>query len=461
MTKTLKCISPIDGSVYVERPLLSLDEASLCVRKAKNAQKEWAAISIADRVKFIRAAVKNLGDKNDQIVTELAWQMGRPIRYGGEFGGFQERALYMADIAADALRPVHIEDSDNFKRYIKRIPHGVVLVIAPWNYPYMTAINTIAPALIAGNSVALKHASQTPLAGERLAEAFHQAGVPEGIFQNIYMDHEVTASLISEKSFGYINFTGSVAGGRAIEKAAAGTFTATGLELGGKDPGYVMRDADISAAAETLIDGAMFNSGQCCCGIERIYVIESLYDQFVEKVVDIVSNYKLGNPLDKETTLGPMAHTRFAETVRQQVSEAVSGGATPLIDPKLFPDDNGAYLMPQILVNVDHSMSIMRDETFGPAVGIMKVKEDTEAISLMNDSNFGLTASIWTGDIQQAEFIADQLETGTVFMNRCDYLDPALCWTGCKDTGRGGGLSAIGYHNITRPKSYHLKKTLQ
>ncbi|MGH1353262.1 MAG: aldehyde dehydrogenase family protein [Methyloligellaceae bacterium] len=458
MSNTLKCISPIDGSVYVERPLLSLDTATVCVERAKNAQINWARISIADRIKIVLAAVKNLGQKNDEIVTELAWQMGRPVRYGGEFSGFQERAHYMADIAEDALSPILIEDSENFKRYIKRVPHGVVLVIAPWNYPYMTAINTIAPALIAGNSVVLKHASQTPLAGERLTEAFHQAGIPKDVFQNVYLDHDVTASLISRKAFGYVNFTGSVAGGRAIERAAAGTFTATGLELGGKDPGYVMEEADVSAAAETLIDGAMFNSGQSCCGIERIYVHERNFDQFVDKAVDIVNGYKLGNPLDRETTLGPMAHVRFADTVRTQVRDAVANGAKALIDPKLFPLDNGAYLMPQILVDVDHTMSIMRDETFGPAVGIMKVESDVEAVRLMNDSNFGLTTSLWTADVQRAEAIADQIETGTVFMNRCDYLDPALCWTGCKDTGRGGGLSVIGYHNITRPKSYHLKK---
>ncbi len=335
---------------------------------------------------------------------------------------------------------------------------GVVLVIAPWNYPYMTAINTVAPALIAGNAVMLKHASQTPLVGERLAEAFDAAGIPEDVFQNVFLDHDTTSQLIAAKSFGFVNFTGSVGGGRAIETAAAGTFTGLGLELGGKDPGYVMDDADLDAAADTLMDGAMFNSGQCCCGIERVYVIEKHFDAFVEKCVAIVSKSKLGNPLDPETTLGPMANIRFANEVRAQTTEAIAAGAKPLIDPKLFPDDGGTYLMPQILINVDHSMRVMRDESFGPVVGIMPVKSDDEAIRLMNDSEFGLTASLWTADPDRAERIGNQIETGTVFMNRCDYLDPALCWTGCKNTGRGGGLSVIGYHNLTRPKSYHLKK---
>ncbi len=458
MPKTIKCISPIDGSVYAERPVLSLDQATAAVTRATRAQAAWADLPLSERISRVMQARQKIGEMNDEIVTELAWQMGRPIRYGGEFRGFDERTTYMAKIAEDALADIVIEDNPAFRRFIRRVPHGLVLVIAPWNYPYMTAINTVAPALIAGNAVMLKHASQTPLVGERLAEAFDAAGIPEDVFQNVFLDHETTSQLIAAKSFGFVNFTGSVGGGRAIESAAMGTFTGLGLELGGKDPGYVMDDADLDAAADTLMDGAMFNSGQCCCGIERVYVIEKHFDAFVEKCVAIVSKSKLGNPLDPETTLGPMANIRFADDVRAQTAEAIAAGAKPMIDPKLFPEDGGTYLMPQILINVDHSMRVMRDESFGPVVGIMPVKSDDEAIRLMNDSEFGLTASLWTADPDRAERIGNQIETGTVFMNRCDYLDPALCWTGCKNTGRGGGLSVIGYHNLTRPKSYHLKK---
>jgi acyl-CoA reductase-like NAD-dependent aldehyde dehydrogenase len=303
----------------------------------------------------------------------------------------------------------------------------------------------------------LKHATQTLLVGERMARAFHSAGVPEDVFQNVFLDHETTSALIADRAFDFVNFTGSVGGGKAMEHAAAGTFTGLGLELGGKDPGYVMDDADLDAAVDTLIDGAMFNSGQCCCGIERIYVHESLFDAFVDKAVSIVKGYKLGNPMDPGTTLGPMANVRFANEVRAQVTEALADGATAHI--KTFAeDDGGAYLTPQILTNVTHDMRVMRDESFGPVVGIMPVKDDAEAIALMNDSPFGLTASLWTADLDRAARVGDRIETGTVFMNRADYLDPGLCWTGCKDTGRGGGLSVIGYHNLTRPKSYHMKK---
>ncbi len=457
MTETLKCISPIDGSVFAERPVMGKDEAADGIARTRAAQAAWAARPLRERIELVLAGVTAVGAMNDEIVPELARMMGRPVRYGGEFGGFTERASYMAQIAEEALADIRIADDAQFRRYIRRLPHGVVFVVAPWNYPYMTAINTIAPALIAGNVVVLKHATQTLLVGERMARAFHSAGVPEDVFLNVFLDHDTTSGLIASRAFDFVNFTGSVGGGKAMERAAAGTFTAVATELGGKDPGYVMDDADLDAAAATLVDAAMYNSGQCCCGIERIYVAEQHYDAFVEKAVAITREYKLGNPLDEETTIGPMANVRFAREVRAQIAEALQAGATAHIET-FAEDDGAAYLTPQILTNVDHSMRVMREESFGPVVGIMKVKDDDEAVALMNDSDYGLTASLWTRDVERAARIGDRIETGTVFMNRADYLDPALCWTGCKDTGRGGGLSVIGYQNLTRPKSYHLKK---
>lgn len=459
MPKTLQCISPVDGSVYAERPVMAVEEAAKLIEQAARAQKAWAARPLKERVDLVRAGIARLNAMKDEVVPELAWQMGRPVRYGGEFGGVNERADYMASIAQKALSPIEIEDSQTHRRFIRREPHGVVLVIAPWNYPYLTAINTVVPALIAGNAVAIKHATQTLLVGERMVRAFREAGVPEDVFVNLFLDHAGTEALIAAGLFGFVNFTGSVGGGKAIERAAAGTFTGLGLELGGKDPGYVMEDADLDWAVDGLMDGAMFNAGQCCCGIERIYVAESLFEPFVEKAVAWVKGLKLGNPLEEETTLGPMASRRFAETVRAQISEALAEGARALIDPKLFPeDDGGTYLAPQILVDVNHRMRVMREESFGPVVGIMPVRDDAEALALMNDSPYGLTASLWTADPARAERLGAGIETGTVFMNRADYLDPALCWTGCKATGRGGALSEIGYHNLTRPKSFYLRK---
>ncbi|MGY9046016.1 MAG: aldehyde dehydrogenase family protein [Rhodobacterales bacterium] len=454
---TISCISPIDGSVYATRDALSKDAALDAVARARAAQTAWAARPLQERIDLVMGAIEQIEQSKERMTLELAHQMGRPVRYGGEFGGFKERASHMGRIAVESLAPKVIEDSDKALRKIAFEPHGVVFVVAPWNYPYMTANNTIAPALIAGNTVILKHASQTILVGEHLADAYHAAGVPKDVFQNIVLDHDTTSTLIAENAFDFINFTGSVGGGQAMERAAAGTFTGVATELGGKDPGYVRADADLDAAVDGLMDGAMFNAGQCCCGIERIYVHESLYDAFVEKAVAWVNALNLGNPLEQATTLGPMANVRFAKEVRAQIDEAVAMGAKAHI-AKMPADNGGAYLTPQVLTNVTHDMRVMRDESFGPVVGIMPVKDDEEAIVLMNDSVFGLTAAIFTKDAVAAEAIGARLETGTVFMNRADYLDPALCWTGCKQTGRGAGLSELGYRALTRPKSYHLKK---
>ena len=453
----IRCISPIDGAVVAVREAMDHAAASAAIEAARAAQTAWAARPLEERIALVIAGVEALGAANDEIVPELARMMGRPVRYGGEFGGVEERARHMASIAATSLANIEVGEDAGFRRFIRRLPHGVVFVVAPWNYPYLTAINTIAPALIAGNAVVLKHATQTLLAGDRLAAAFHKAGVPETLFVNMCLDHDVTARLIGDGLFDFINFTGSVGGGRAMERAAAGTFTGVGTELGGKDPGYVMEDADLEAAVATLVDAAMYNAGQCCCGIERIYVHESLYDSFVDRAVATVKEYRLGNPLDEDTTMGPMAHVRFAAHVRRQINDAVAAGAVAHI-ARMDGDDDGAYLTPQVLTNVSHAMEVMREESFGPVVGIMKVRNDDEAVAMMNDSHYGLTASLWTGDPERAVAVGDRVETGTVFLNRADYLDPGLCWTGVKDTGRGGGLSVIGYHNLTRPKSYHLKK---
>jgi acyl-CoA reductase-like NAD-dependent aldehyde dehydrogenase len=454
------CISPIDGREVARRPIASDAQIAATLKASREAQSAWAQVPLKERCAAVLRFLDAMLARNQEIVPELAQQMGRPVRFGGEFRGFEERVRYMVAIAEDSLKPVMPADpKPGFRRMIKRTPVGIVLVIAPWNYPYLTAVNTIAPALIAGNSVILKHASQTILVGERFAQAMKAAGLPKGLFANIVLGHEQTTKLLASGSVNHVNFTGSVAGGKAIERAAAGTFTTMGLELGGKDPAYVRADVNLEHAIENLVDGAFYNSGQCCCGIERIYVDASVYDRFVEGFVGLTRQYVLGNPMDEATTLGPMAHTRFADVVRHQTAEALAKGARAMIDATAFRanEEGTPYLAPQVLTQVDHSMSVMMEESFGPVVGIMKVQSDEEAIRLMNDSPYGLTAGIWTRDVEAAERIGDRIDTGTVFMNRCDYLDPALAWTGVKDTGRGASLSPIGYEMLTRPKSYHLR----
>ena len=450
-----RTVSPVDGSVYVERELASDAVVGKVLAQAVEAQKSWKKVAVAERVEICRRMVAWCVTRADELGTELAWQMGRPIAYGPNElrRGFQERAQYMCGIAEEALSRISITPG---ARFIVREPLGVVLVVAPWNYPWLTSVNAVVPALLAGNSVILKMAQQTPLVAERYAEAFAAAGLPAGVFQFRHVSHDQTARVIADSRIAFVAFTGSVEGGHAVQRAAAARFIATGLELGGKDPAYVRADADLSPTIENLVDGSYFNSGQSCCGVERIYVDKTVFPKFVEGFVALTRQYKLGNPLDAKITLGPMVRASAADQVRAQVGAAVAKGAKQLLR---LPDREGTpYLPPEVLVDVDHGMELMTEETFGPVVGIMPVGGDEEAIRLMNDSRYGLTASIWTRDADAALAIGNQVETGTWFMNRCDYLDPALAWTGVKDSGRGCTLSRLGLEAFTRPKSFHLRK---
>ncbi|MFN7944774.1 MAG: aldehyde dehydrogenase family protein [Blastocatellia bacterium] len=454
-------ISPVDGSVYAERELASNQQIEKTIAAAVSAQREWKRVPVAERAAICRRMAAWLNEHADDVGRELTWQIGRPVAYSPfEIRrGFSERVSYMCDIAERELADMMIEPKENFQRFIRREPLGVVLVLAPWNYPWLASVNAIVPAILAGNSVILKIAPQTPLVAERYAEAFAAAGLPAGVFQFLHIDHDQVAEVIRDARISFVAFTGSVAGGHAVQRAASERFIATGLELGGKDPAYVRADAPLDATIENLVDGAMFNSGQSCCAVERIYVHRDVYEQFVEGFVALTRSYKLGNPLEAETTLGPMVRTDAADKVRAHISEAIQQGARALIDPREFPADRAGtpYLAPQVLVSVDHRMLVMTEETFGPVAGIMPVRDDEEAVALMNDSRYGLTASIWTTDADAAIRIGDQIETGTWYMNRCDYLDPALAWTGVKDSGRGCTLSKLGFEAFTRPKSFHLR----
>jgi acyl-CoA reductase-like NAD-dependent aldehyde dehydrogenase len=460
MSDSVKIKSPVDGSIYAERPVATDQAINAAVERAKAAQVAWAATPIAERCRHALAFLDALVAMNDEIVPELAWQMGRPVRYGaGELRGFEERARYMISIAEPALADIDPGPKDGFVRYVRRDPLGVVFTIAPWNYPYLTAVNSVIPALMAGNTVVLKHAASTLLVAERFQQAFDRANLPKGVFQHLVLSHSQVGEIISAGLASMVCFTGSVAGGKAMEEAAAGRFINVGLELGGKDPAYVRPDANLAHAIENLVDGSFFNSGQSCCAIERIYVHKKVWNDFLDGFVELTRKYVLGSPLDEATTLGPMVRPEAAAFVRQQVASAVRAGARAHIDPRTFPMDKRGtpYVAPQVLTNVTHRMSVMRDESFGPVIGLMQVAGDREAIELMNDSPYGLTAAIWTEDAEAAQSIGREIATGTVFMNRCDYLDPALTWTGVKNTGRGATLSRVGYEALTRPKSYHLR----
>lgn len=452
--------SPIDGQLYVRRQLAPATLINATLERAQKAQREWSQCSVIERARLIDKAVDLFVANQSLIAEEITLQMGRPIRYTpSEINGFSARAKHMISIASAALAPVIPQAESGFTRYIKREPVGVVFVVAPWNYPLLTAVNAIVPALLAGNTVLLKHSAQTPLCAERMVEAFIAAGIPDGVFQFLHLSHDDTQRVIRSPHIHFVCFTGSVAGGVAVEQAAAGRFIGMGLELGGNDPAYVRADANVNHAVETIVDGAFFNSGQSCCGIQRIYVHADVYDAFVAQAVALTQQYVLGDPRDAATTLGPVVRASAAEAIRAVITDARSKGAKSLIDTRPFSLDHigSAYVAPQLFSEVNHAMLLMNEECFGPVAGIMKVNSDADAIRLMNDSPYGLTAAIFTETENAAIAIGDQIETGTVFMNRCDYLDPALAWTGVKNTGRGCTLSSIGFEHLTRPKSYHLK----
>lgn len=463
MASELVTISPIDGRELVRRPYHSQPQIAALLQHARDAQAAWRSTPLPERKALLSAAIDHFVAARAEIAAAITRQMGRPLRYApGEVDGFAARARHMIAIAEEALREITVAPHDGFTRFIRREPVGTVLTIAPWNYPLLTAVNSIVPALVAGNAVILKHSEQTPLCAELIHRAFAQAALPEGVFQYVHANHDMTQRLIRAPEIDFVSFTGSVAGGRMAEQAAAGRFIGVGLELGGNDPAYVRADADIGHAVETLVDGAFFNSGQSCCGIQRIYVAQPLFDEFVERAADLTRQYVLGNPLDEATTLGPLVRTAAAEQVRGVIADALGKGARNLVDEQAFAASRSGtpYLAPALLVGVDHRMAIMNDECFGPVAGVMPVSGDDEAVRLMNDSPYGLSAAVFTRDEDAALRIGDRVQTGTFFMNRCDYLDPALAWTGVKNTGRGASLSVIGYEQLTRPKSFHLKTAI-
>ncbi len=455
-------ITPIDGTVYYSFEQHNSKDIDDTISRARPAFTGWSNLSLSERKQYVTKFVDAIEKDREEIAEEITWQMGRPLSQSPwEINGFTERARHMISIADNALQPHQPEEKDGFERWVEHIPLGIIAVLSPWNYPYLTSVNAIVPALVAGNAVILKHSFQTPKVAERYLKAAKTAGLPKGVFQILHLNHENTASLIQKPLIDGVFFTGSVEGGLAVQKSLTDKFIPCGLELGGKDPAYVRSDADLDYTINNLVEGSFFNSGQSCCGIERIYVHESLFDQFVDGFVEVTKKYVLGNPLDASTTIGPMVKTDAADYVRKQIKDAVDQGARALVDESLFPasEKGTPYLAPQVLINVDHNMDVMTEESFGPVVGIMKAGNDAEAIRLMNDSKYGLTASLWTEDENKAREIGHAIETGTLFMNRCDYLDPALAWSGVKNTGRGITLSGLGYQQVTHAKSYHLKVT--
>ena len=457
----LKTITPINNTVYVERNYASSQEIENSLNISKKTFLDWQKTPINERKKIITKFVDSFLENNKEIEEELCRQMGRPIgQCGGEMNGFEERARYMIEKSEEALANVISKKNDEFDNFITKDPLGTIFIIAPWNYPYNTSVNSVVPSLLAGNTVILKHSSQTPLCAEQLYKAAKLSGLPEGVFQFLHLDHQSTSKIIADERIDHVLFTGSVSGGRQVKKAIGERFINAGLELGGKDPAYVRKDCNLQHAIENLADGSFYNSGQSCCGIERIYVDSEVYNDFVEGIKSITEKYILDDPLNTNTNLGPVVKLSAAQSIRSQVKDAISNGANDIIEKTNFKiaEDSNCYVSPSVLIDVDHSMKFMMEETFGPTVGIMKVNNEDQAAKLMNDSPYGLTACVWTSDMEFAKKFGKRINTGTFFMNRCDYLDPGLAWTGVKNTGIGVTLSVLGFNHVTRAKSYHYRK---
>lgn len=460
MLTDISTISPIDGSVIVQRRCAGQAEIQAVLSKATFAQRKWSRLSIAERCEHVKNGVTALMQSRSGIAEDITRQMGRPLRYSpNEVNLFEECALQLISIAEAALADVVPKQIPGFHRLMRREPHGVALIIAPWNFPLLTCVNSLITALLAGNTVVLRHSSQTPLVSERLAESFRDAGVPEGVLQYVHTNHADTRLMMKAPEINYLCFIGSSHSGLMVEQIELGRCIGLGLELSGVDPAYIRSDANLDKTVAEVVEGALFNSGQSCSGVQRVYVHRSRYQEFLDRAVAAAEKYVLGNPLDQATTLGPLVRLDSATIVREIVGQSISLGARSLIDHNKYPLDTitSAYMAPKILADANHQMHIMTQDCFGPVFGVMPVDSDEQAIELMNDSEYGLSASVFTEDLELAMRLGAQVQTGTWLMNRCDYHDPALAWSGAKASGSGVSASYLGFEQLTRVKSYHMR----
>jgi acyl-CoA reductase-like NAD-dependent aldehyde dehydrogenase len=457
----LNCVNPFSGESTGIFKLESFEEQKKKVTLLKETQKRWKNLDLKERLVLIKTGLSYFDKNRTEIAKDISEQMGRPLHYcEGEVNGFFERANYLCEISTETLSPDILNDKEGFDRSIEHAPLGTIFVIAAWNFPLLITVNSIIPALLAGNTVLLKHSGQTPKIGKHFENAFNKLGSFSNLIFNSILDHKTTGQVIEELAIDHVIFTGSVNGGKQILNHTSKRFMTPGLELGGKDAAYIHHDADIDYAVETIVDGCMFNSGQSCCGIERVYAHESIREEFLEKAEKLISEYKAGDPNESSTTLGPLAQAKAADFMEAQIKDAKNKGAKVLVGGDIQKISKGTFFQATLLSDATHEMEVMKEENFGPILPVMQVVNIQEAIDLINDSEYGLTCAVFTKDTSVASEIADQVDTGTVFMNRCDYLDPALPWTGVKNSGCGSSLSKYGFYGVTRRKAIHFKTKL-
>lgn len=458
---SLQRLNPFSGESTGSYEQQNFTQVKAIVNKLKSTQKEWAKLPLDSRLELVKNALNYFEQNRQLIAKDICEQMGRPLHHAtGEISGLLERAGHMCSIAKDTLAPDKLTDKAGFQRSIHHDPLGTIFVISAWNFPLLITINSVIPALLAGNTVLLKHSSLTPEIGRHFTRAFGRLGNFDNLLADVVIDHTTTGEVIEKCDIDHVIFTGSVGGGRQILAHTAKRFMMPGLELGGKDAGYVHKDADVAHAAATIVDGAMFNAGQSCCGMERAYVHADVYDEFVKEATKLVEAYQIGDPKDPNTSLGPVANAKAADYMQKQVDDAVSAGAKVLVGGHKQIIQKGTFFEATLLINVSQKMEIMQEENFGPILPVMKVTSMEEAINYVNDSDYGLTSAIFTREVATAKAFADEVNTGTVFMNRCDYLDPALPWTGVKNSGVGSSLSKYGFYHVTRRKALHFKVKL-
>ncbi len=454
----MKIHNPANGAVLADVPIDGSAEVRLKYQRARAAQPAWAALTVRKRLETIRVFRERVVALHETLARTLTDEVGKPIRQSrNELNGLLTRLDFFLAEAARSLRAetVLADHDAKLEERISHEPLGVIANISAWNYPFFVGSNVFVPALVAGNAVLYKPSEYATLTGLHIASMLREAGVPEDVFVPVIGNGATGAALLRQPVDG-VFFTGSYATGMKIATSAGRRMIKVQLELGGKDPIYVCEDVDIKATAAAVADGAFYNTGQSCCSVERIYVHEKVHEDFVAAFVAEVKGYRIGDPLDEATYIGAITRRPQLLVLKQQVADAKRKGAKLLLGGKAIPG-RGNWFEPTVLTDVDHTMRVMRDESFGPIIGIQGVADDDAAVALMNDSEYGLTAGVYTANGKRARKIMDRLEAGSVYWNCCDRVSPRLPWSGVKHSGIGLTLSTYGIQTFTRPKAWHLR----